>query len=175
MRRMRILITLGCSFLAMSTLALAQGRKPGLWEITTTTTMQQSPFPPGMANGPQGAAANPLFGGAPRTMQVCLTQAQIDKYGAPIPEMHGNCQLNNLVKKSDSMSAEMVCTGSMNGKANLESTWPDSEHAKGKVHFSGTIQAGPNPRPIEFTAESTSVFKGADCGTVKPMATPAGK
>jgi hypothetical protein len=28
---------------------------------------------------------------------------------------------------------------------------------------------GPNPMTIEYTIESSSVYKGPDCGSVKPM------
>jgi hypothetical protein len=37
------------------------------------------------------------------------------------------------------------------------------------------MQMGQNSRPIEWTSESTSVYKGPDCGSVKPLPMPAGK
>jgi hypothetical protein len=141
----RVGLTLG-SFLFVAAVG-AQDRKAGLWEMTTNQS------------------------GATHTSLVCLTQQQIDKYGAPLPAMRG-CQITNLVKKANGMSAEMVCTGTMNGKVTMESTSSDSEHAKGKVHFAGSVQAGPNSRPVEWTIESASVFKGPSCGDVKPVAMP---
>jgi hypothetical protein len=51
----------------------------------------------------------------------------------------------------------------------------EPDHAKGKVHFTGTMQMGPNSRPIEWTSESTSVYKGPDCGSVQPLPMPADK
>jgi len=64
----------------------------------------------------------------------------------------------------------MVCTGKMPGTGTMESSWSDGSHAKGKVHFVGTIQLGPNgTKPIEWTSESTSTYKGSDCGNVKPL------
>jgi len=158
-------ITLGCCLLAMPVLAWAQSRKPGLWELTTTQTWQQSPFPAGMGG------ANSPFAGGTHTTPVCLTQEQIDKYGAIVPHTRG-CQVTNIVKKSDGMTADMVCTGAMSGKGTLESHLIDSDHAKGKVHFVGSIQAGPNAMPMEWTIQSSSVFKGADCGDVKPVPVP---
>ena len=81
MRKTRICITIGCCLFAVALLAWARStRKPGLWEMTTTMKWQQSPMPPGM-QAPPGSP----FGGGPRTTQVCLTQAMIDKYGAPVP------------------------------------------------------------------------------------------
>jgi hypothetical protein len=61
----------------------------------------------------------------------------------------------------------------MSGHGDLESSWTDGNVAKGKVHFVGTMQAGPNSMPVEWTVVSTSVYKGPDCGSVKPMPMPA--
>jgi len=160
---------LGGCLLAMAVLVWAQNRKPGLWELTTTQTWQQSPLPAGMS-APGGG--NSPFGGGTHTMQVCLTQQQIDKYGAITPQQSHGCQVTNVVKKASGMTADMVCTGAMSGKGTMESTLTDSEHAKGKVHFIGSIKAGQNTRPIEYTVNSSSVFKGADCGDVKPAPMP---
>ena len=144
----------------MAVFVCAQNRKPGLWELTTTQTWQQSPSPAAMAGGTH-------------TTLVCLTQQQIDKYGAIVPQTHGRaCEVINIVKQGDGMTADMVCTGTMSGKGTLESHLIDSDHAKGKVHFVGSIQAGPKAMPIEWTAHSSSVFKSADCGDVKPAPMP---
>jgi hypothetical protein len=174
MRKTRIYIALCCCFLAMAIFAWAQSnRKPGLWEMTSNMTWQQSPMPPGMT---MPAGANSPFGGGPRTTQVCLTQAMIDKYGAPMPQSrNGQCQISNVSLKPTSMSADWICTGMMAGKATLESSWTDPDHATGKVHFVGTMQMGPNSRPIEYTMESSSVYKGPDCGSVQPMTMPGEK
>jgi Protein of unknown function (DUF3617) len=174
MRTTRICIALGCGFLAMAIFAWAQAnRKPGLWEMTSTMTWQQSPMPSGMT---MPAGANSPFGGGPRTTQVCLTQAMIDKYGAPMPSsQRGQCQISNVSLKPTSMTADWVCTGMTAGKGSLESSWSDPDHAIGKVHFVGTMQMGPNSRPIEYTMESSSIYKGADCGSVQPTAMPADK
>jgi hypothetical protein len=163
--RLWIILLSCCLFsLALS----AQERKPGLWEMTTVMTWQQSPMPPGMPAG-----ANSPFGGGPRTTQICLTQEQIDKYGAPVSESR-DCQVINIVKNSSKMHAEMVCTGRMSGRGSLDSSFGDGIHAKGKVHFVGTIELGPQgSKPVEWTSESTSTYKGPNCGTVKPLPTSA--
>jgi hypothetical protein len=148
----------------------AQERKAGLWELTTSQTWQQSPLPPGMGGAAPGAAGSP-FAPSTHTTRVCFTREQIDKYGAIVPQSRG-CQVTNIVKKANSMTADMVCTGSMSGKGTIESSWTDSEHAKGKVHFVGSMHIGPNTMPVEWTTESSSVFKGADCGDVKPAPLP---
>lgn len=143
--------------LAVTLAASAQDRKPGLYELTLVTTTV-SPTP----------AVYP-----PRTSQVCLTQEMIDKYGAIVPEnLTRACQLVNVVKKPGGMTADMVCSGPIVGKGTLEINWSDSEHAKGNLHFSGKIRPGQDEIKIEWSAASSSVYKGPDCGTVKP-ASPA--
>jgi hypothetical protein len=170
MRKTGLWFTLGC-LLAIAAFAWAQAnRKPGLWEMTTTMTWQQSPMPPGMTMPP---GANSPFGGGPRTTQVCLTQAMIDKYGAPMPQSRsGECQISNVVLKASSMTADWVCSGRMAGKGTLESSWAIPDQATGKVHFVGTMQMGPNSRQVEYTIESSSVYKGPDCGSVAPLPMP---
>jgi len=165
-------LAVGAAGLVVAVFAVAQdGRKPGLWEITTTMTWQQSPFPAGMQLPPQAAA---MFGGAPHTTQYCLTQAMIDKYGAALPQSsaRASCSVANLQKTANSMSADWICTGQMNGKGTLESHFSADGTATGKVHFVGSMQMGPNSTPIEWTSTSTSVYKGPDCGSVQPPPMP---
>lgn len=157
-RRNAVLV--GVCGVALGLYASAQGRKAGLWEVTANMTWQQSPFPAGM--GPMSQ---------PHTTQICVTQEQIDKYGTVPPQTRGDCQVNNVVKKAKGMTAELVCTGPMSGKGEIQSSWNDESHATSKVHFLGTMQMGPNPKPVEWTVESTSAYIGADCGNVKPIPT----
>ncbi len=169
MGKSRVSVVVGCCLFAVAILAWAQStRKPGLWEMTTTMTWQQSPMPPGM-QAPPGSP----FAGTPHTTQVCLTRTMIDKYGAPMPSsQHGDCQIANVVLKPTSMTADWICNGRMTGKGSLESSWAIPDHAIGKVHFVGTMQAGQNTRPIEYTINSSSVYKGPDCGSVQPAPMP---
>ncbi len=173
MRNTRVCITLGCCLFAVALFAWAQAhRKPGLWEMTATMTWQKSPLPPGMTLPP---GMKSPFSGNTNTTMVCLTQAMIDKYGAPVPSTQRDCQITNIVLHTSSMTADMICTGRMNGKATLESSWANGDIAKGKMHFIGTMQSGQNSMPVEWTVDSTSVYKGPDCGSVQPLPMPAGK
>jgi hypothetical protein len=144
-----------CLFAAASSVA-AQNRKPGLWAITTTVT-----YPP---SGTDVAAQARSVG--PFTTNVCLTQALIDKYGAPLPQV-GTRTVSRLDKKANSVSADLVCTGATTGKATMQSSWT-ADHATDKIHFVGTA-----PVATEWNSASTSVFKSADCGTVQPFPMPA--
>lgn len=171
MRISRFSLVAGAAVAVLSLFAYAQSHKPkpGLYEVTSNMTWQQSPFPAGMPAMPAGH--NP-FGGGPHTTQVCVTQEQIDKYGNVPPQTGGECQITNIQKNADGMTAEMVCTGHMQGKGTVESKWTGEASSTSKVHFAGNMQMGPNSKPVEWTVESTSVYKGADCGSVKPFVMP---
>lgn len=155
------LLTVGVCGLALGLFARAQGRKAGLWEVTATMTFQQSPFPEGMMQ----------MGSGPRTTQVCVTKEQIEKFGTVPPHSPGNCKIADVVKKANSMTAEMICAAPYSGKGEIASSWSDDSHSTSKVHFVGEMQMGEESKPIEWTVESTSVYKGADCGSVKPLPT----
>lgn len=166
MKRTRIWITLSCCLFALATLASAQStRKPGLWETTSSMVFQQSPLPPGM-QAPPGSP----FSGAPRTTQVCVTQAMIDKYGGPVPQPgRGDCQVTGILLQPTGMTATMACTGQMSGSGKVETTWAMGTSAQSKIHFTGTLQMGPRSAPVEWTMQATSTYKGPDCGSVKPV------
>ena len=167
MRKTRVWITFGCCLCALAIAAWAQSGRAGLWEVTTTMTWQQSPMPPGMA-APPGSP----FSGAPHTTQVCITQAQIDRFGGPPPQTRGDCQVSNMQRSANSMSANISCTGQMSASGTLTTSWSDGGHSNTKLHMTGTMQMGPNSRPVEWTTESTSTFKSADCGSVRPVGGP---
>jgi Protein of unknown function (DUF3617) len=154
MRPIRALSAGSLLFAATLTVS-AQTRKPGLYELTlTTTTISPSP------------AAEPA-----RTWNVCLTQETIDKYGAVMPDNVSKlCQYTNVVKKPNGMTSDIVCSGSLTGKGEIEINWLDSEHTKGKVHFSGTMQPGEAPIKLEWNATISAAYKGPDCGDLKPAA-----
>jgi hypothetical protein len=169
MRKIGLWIALsGCLF-AFALFAWAQStRQPGLWEVTSTMTWIQSPMPAGMPANP-----NSPFGGGPHTAQICVTQAQIDKYGGLPPQTRAGCQMTDIQKRPNGMTATIACTGMMTATGTVEASWIDDEHTRSKVHLTGTMQMGQQSRPVEWTIESTSAFKGADCGSVQPIAVPA--
>jgi hypothetical protein len=97
----------------------------------------------------------------------------IDKYGGPTPQSRGDCQLKNMNRSATGMSADWVCTGHMNGTGKFEASWTPAGESHSKIHFTGTMQMGQRSTPIEWTMDNTSIYKGADCGSVKPMTLPA--
>jgi len=170
MSKTRVSIALGCCVVVLALISWAQAPKqqPGLWEMTTIMTWQKSPMPAGIT---LPAGMKSPFSGTTTTTQVCLTQAMIDKYG-PASSTNRDCKNTNVVMKSNGMTADLVCSGKMNGKGTVEASWTDSSHSRSKMHFIGTMGAGSNPMPVEWTTEITSVFKSSDCGSVKPLPMP---
>jgi hypothetical protein len=167
MSKTRVWTVLGCCFIALAIYAWAQGMKAGLWETTSTMTWQKSPFQ--AMNAPAGAAPNSPFGGGTHTAQVCVTQEQIDKFGTVPPQTNHGCEVTNVSKTSGGMTADLTCNGPMGGTGTVRATFTDSTHTTSQVHFTGSMQMGPNPLPVEWTVDSTSVYKGSDCGSVKPI------
>ena len=162
MRGLRIGSAIGFCLVTATLFALGPNRKAGLWESTSQMSWQQSP----MAGMPPMPA---------QTTQVCVTQEMIDKYGGGMPPMRGNCQMSNIALKPTGMTADLVCTGQMNGKASVVSTWSDDQHAAWTIHFTGEMAMGQKSQPVEWTTKATSVFKSPDCGSVKPAPMPAAK
>ena len=173
MRPTRFCLALSCTFLLAGLAAHAQSsRKPGLYEVTSTMSfggMSMPQMPPGAQMPPGG---NPMA--APHTTQVCVTQEMINKYGGPNPTpQRGTCQITDLSLKPNGMTATISCTGQMTATGTVESTWTPDGTGKSTVHLNGTM--GPSARPMDITMQASSVYKGADCGSVQPMQMPASK
>ena len=67
----------------------------------------------------------------------------------------------------------MVCSGKMNGKGEIlclrgQTATP----LTARCILRERMQMGQNATPVEWTVNSTSTYKGPDCGSVKPMPMP---
>jgi hypothetical protein len=167
----RIAIAMVCCMPVLATVAHSQSKqKPGLWEVTTQMSMTGMPQMPQM---PAGVQMQSPF--APHTSQICVSQAMIDKYGGPYQNpQRGDCQVTNVSVKADGMTANIACTGQMSAKGDVTMKWTDGNTTDTTMHLTGTMQMGPNTRPVDMTIHSTGTYKGSDCGSVKPIQMPAG-
>jgi Protein of unknown function (DUF3617) len=170
MRKVRLYLTLMSCVFALVHSSQAQSRKAGLWEMTSKTTILQ----PGSRVGAptNNGTSTQAQASEPEGLPVCLTQAQIDKYGVILPPSLRDCEISNVVQKPNSFSADMMCKGAYNGKGSIESIWTDDDHASGKVRFVAKSRDSAAPMSIAWTQESTAVFKSPDCGSVKPRPMP---
>jgi len=155
MRKIHVWVILVLGVVALGAQAQGQSRKPGLWEITATVSMA------GMPQMPQMGA---------HTTQVCVTQAMIDKYGSAYSgPQQKDCQTTDVSVTPTGMTAKIVCTGQMSMTGTVTATFVDANTTKSTMHM--TMNMG--GRSMDMTTESTSTYKGPDCGSVKPLAVPA--
>jgi Protein of unknown function (DUF3617) len=161
------MIVAGCSLAVAVSVGAQIKQKPGLWEVTATMSMAGMPPMPANAGSPF----------APRTTQVCVTQAMIDKYGGPNPQpQHGDCKMTDVVMKPNGMTGRISCTGQMNVTGTVESTWTDAgTTTHTNLHMTGDMQMGQMKHPVDMTMKADSTFKGPDCGSIKPIEMPAEK
>jgi hypothetical protein len=158
MNKTQFWLILGCCIIAFAAQAQSQSRKPGLWEVTSQMSMSGGP-----ANMPQMP---------PRTSQVCVTQAMIDKYGGPYSNPpQSQCQITNMSVTATGMSADLTCSGRGSMSGTVKTTFVDSNTTKTTVQM--TMTMGSNT--MNMTMESTAMYKGPDCGSVQPLAMPPSK
>jgi len=179
MNKIRVWTIVGCCGLALAVSAWGQAKpKPGLWETTTQMTMAGAPQMPQLPPGTQlpPGVQMPASPFAPHTTQVCVTQAMIDRYGSPYSNpQRGNCQVTDVSITPGGMTAKLICTGQMNTTGTVQTTIVDANTTKMTMHMTGTMQMGSNSRPVDMTVQSTSTYKGPDCGSVQPLPMPASK
>ena len=162
MRSRRYLLIASICIPVLGAVAWSQAHKLGLWEVTSNMTWQQWPLPPGMA--PQERSS---LGGGKHVSKVCVAKDDFDKFGALPPQADRYCQVSNVVHKLGGMTADLTCAGPMTGSGTIVGSWDDDSHGTSKVHFTGSMQMGSNAAPVEWTNDSTWVFKDSDCGSVK--------
>jgi len=161
MRKNRLWIPLGFCAAAVATALIAQSnRNPGLWQVTVTVEHVVTPFPVSPFNPPQ-------------TRQECVTPEMISRYGGPMPQMRdvqGGCQFKYILRHADWTTTEYACTGNMIGTGKIESKWSANGTSTGTLHFKGKVLGRPTVDIVTYK----SVFKGADCGSAKPLPMPPG-
>jgi hypothetical protein len=148
------MIAVSFCLIALSPLAQAQ-RKAGLWEVTSSMSMSGMP-----AMSSMGA----------HTQQVCVSQQMIDKYGGPFTNpQSGQCQVTNVVLTATGMTANLTCSGQMSMTGTLQATFVDANTTKTTMNLNMSM---PNGQSMTMTMNATSAYKGADCGSVQPLAMP---
>ncbi len=202
MRKFEPWAMLCCCVIAFAANAHSQlWPKAGLWEVTSQTSTGgcyvQMPngakaYPGPTTNceemarmtggtvvrgdGDTTAGASP---NAPITAQVCVTQAMIDKYGSQSSNSpRDGCHMSDVVTTPSGMTAKMVCAGRMNATGTVQTTFVDANTVKSTLHMTVTMPMGSANQTFDTfdtMVRSTSVYKGTDCGSVKPLAMPAGQ
>jgi hypothetical protein len=144
--------------------ALASHGKVGLWEVTTQMSM---PNMTAMMTPDQLARMQAMGVHMPTgrsfTTQHCMTAAEVAADKPPPMRQNKDCTMGNMSFGAHSFTADMVCTGDMQGQGHISVTYDSDEHYSGTYGFTGTAHGHP--------AGITNSFEGkwisADCGTVK--------
>ncbi|HEY1984708.1 MAG TPA: DUF3617 family protein [Terracidiphilus sp.] len=166
----RFWIALFFCLFATAIVSSAQTRKPGLWEVTSNTKIQQPGDAPGNFNASSSAAQSSA---EPNGFPQCYTRELIDTYGIVLPPSLRDCTLSNIVKNDTTFNADMTCKGTYNGRGTIESTWSDENHVTGKVRFVAKTKDSTNALAMHWTQDVSAVFKSADCGNIRPRRIPA--
>jgi hypothetical protein len=149
--------------LASAGLALAAHGKAGLWSVSTTMAAPNVQIPP-EALAQMKAMGMKMPGGQTVTTQICMTQADVDADKPPAMQRDSGCTSNITSKSTSSITAEMVCSGQMQGSGHIQIAYSGDSHYEGSYTFKGVMEGHP--------METSSNFKGdwvkADCGAVKP-------
>ena len=146
--------------------ASAAGR-PGLWNITTTTSMAGAQMPQMPQMTPAQRAQMEALGirmpafGQPRSAQRCVTPEEAAQDRPPrLDQEMNNCQMQNLVVDGASMSADLVCTGENQGTGRIEFSYDSDTHYAGQVSFNGMR----NGQAMSMTNTMEGNWLSADCG-----------
>ncbi|MGH6876045.1 MAG: DUF3617 domain-containing protein [Rhizomicrobium sp.] len=144
--------------------AFAAHGKPGLWEITTRMNM------PGMTAQipPEALACMRAMGvqmpdSRSFTTQHCMTPEEVAADKPPPMRNNKYCTMNNSRFGAHSFTADMTCSGEMQGQGHVSVTYDGDEHYSGNYTFTGSAQGHPQNMTTSFEGKWIS----ADCGSVK--------
>ncbi len=177
-------ITLLGALLAAGLPAMAQGTKPGLWEIThkmggsaeidkAMAQMQQqmASMPPAQRKqmedmmAKQGMSLGAGAGGG-MAVKVCMTKEMIER-NEIAPPQQGDCKSTVSPRTGNTQKFSFSCTQ------------PPSS-GEGQITFTGNeaytmhmvTTRSVKGKPEKMTMDGSGKWLSADCGAIKPMAVP---
>ncbi|HEY2445310.1 MAG TPA: DUF3617 domain-containing protein [Rhizomicrobium sp.] len=161
-------IAIGGSVLVLAAIALpadvlASHGKAGLWETTTTNESA-----PEMSLPPEALAAMKAHGvkipdHRSFTSQYCMTAEEVAS-DQPPPMRGHECKLSSSTIVGQTFSADMVCSGAVQGTSHFSVTYDSPEHFAGESEFTGHEGNQPFNAKNKFEGRWIS----ADCGDVEP-------
>jgi len=163
MKKLVVVASLGTAILAgASSPALAMHAKPGEWQVSMKMNMSGIPqIPPAQLAKMRAMGIRLPMGGDTITVTHCMTpsEAAMDKIPAMSKEHQKYCTTQNLKTSADSMSADMVCTGKVQGGGHMQVQFDSPEHYAGKVSMSFNA----NGHPMSSTNTFEAKWLSADC------------
>jgi hypothetical protein len=169
MRKAILFLGVAAVSIAAAGAAISAARiQPGLWRISTTLDMGQAM--PQLT--PQEIAQMRAMGvqlpapGQPMISEVCVTAAQAALDTPPnLERTQSGCAAQNVKNAGNKVSSDIVCTGRIQGKGVMETTYSGMTHYQGTYNFNGTAEGRPQSVKSAFSAN----FVSANCGSVKPL------
>lgn len=146
----------------MSSQALALHAKPGEWQVTVKMDMAGMPqIPPEQLAKMRAMGIHVPMGGDAVTVTHCMTpsEAAMDKIPTMSKEHEKYCSMQNLKTVADGMSADMVCTGKVQGSGHMQVRFDSPEHYAGKVSMNIVADG----RPMNSTTAFDAKWLSADC------------
>ncbi len=152
------------AFLVFSGAALAHG-KAGLWNVSVTakTSVDTSHMSPKVQ---AQLRAMGLLDGKGMTIsdQHCMTAAEVARTDfVPSDNADRSCKIVGQKNTSNSMSADMVCSGDFNGKGHMQFTFDGDTHYIGHMTMTGTRAGKVSNTDMTFEGR----WLKPDCGKVK--------
>lgn len=144
--------------------ALAGHGKVGTWEVTTKMSGGGMAAMPDMSKLPPEVQARmkahgvQMNAGGGMTVKYCMTAEQVAADKPPMTH-RGPCEAQNLKLKGNTFSADIVCTGPMDGKGHVEVTFDTPEHYIGHQTTTMTMNGQPMTRDMSMEGRWIS----ADC------------
>ena len=138
--------------------ALAGHFEAGLWQISTTNTMDFSASPKLAALMKETGKTNPV---RKDSYEICVTQATAKSNRQPvINAAPAGCDLKVVRDTSSLTVANMTCQNNSTGS--FESDWVDARHIRETMKVSA-------PQGIKITNITNAHWVKSDCGAVKPF------
>lgn len=145
--------------------ALASHGKAGLWETTTTNDNA-----PQMALPPEALAQMKAHGvklpeSRAFTSRYCMTAEEVAT-DAPPPMRGRECKLTGTKIAGQTFSADVACTGTVQGTSHFSVSYDSAEHYSGESEFTGS-EGG---QPFHSKTRIEGRWIASDCGDVMPHA-----
>jgi hypothetical protein len=154
----------GVVALGLAVPAIASHGKVGLWNVTVTVQMAGMPAMPDMSKLPPEAQAamrahGVTMNGHTINTTHCMTAEEVNQDTPPDMSRNKDCRMTNVRMGGQSMSADMVCTGEMQGTGHVDISFDSPEHYSGKSTMTGTLEG----RPVNNVTTFDGRWVSADC------------
>jgi hypothetical protein len=135
MKTLRVAVIGAACAALLAPAALAAHGKVGTWQLTTkmgggmAAMPDMSKLPPDVQARMKAHGVQMNAGGM--TAKFCMTEDQVKNDKPQLTRPNSPCKAENLKLTGNTFSADMVCTGQMNGKGHIDLTFDSAEHYSG--------------------------------------------